>query len=263
MPPKSRKRASGSQAASRKRARGPGSTSVQPVESLTLDQLVSLSPSVLTLHLQAHHLATSGSAHQKAQRLYLSLHPEGGTPTTQTTSDTVDSDINTASQDVIFDKVQEMLDSKMTKMKQRITSLLASKNAGPTTAPPLDNISDASVLGDSPLVDQPAQQSHPVTTPPILGKSLPPVPVKLREKIIRGEYIDFRELLPSNMYSTPPRSNIVTLHLNEESTSQQPITVGAPKPTFKHQVDSFATWMQAWKVFLAIASDHFKNRVFE
>ena len=111
---------------------------------------------------------------------------EGGTPNTQTTSDTVDSDTNIASQDAIFDKVQEMLDSKMNEMEQRITSLIASKNAGPPTTPPLDNISDASVLGDSPLVDQPAQQSHPVTTPPILGRSLPPVPVKLREKILHG-----------------------------------------------------------------------------
>ena len=221
------------------------------------------------LHLQSHHLVTFGSAQLKAQRLYESLHPEDttGTINSITTSDTTGTTVDTTSQDELLGKVQGMLDSKMKDMEQRLTNLIATNQAGsPPSATPPDNISDSSVIGENlheDLSHSPLQLSQHVTTPPLIGKSLPPVPVKLREKILRGEYIDFRELLPSNMYSTPLQSNIVTLQLSKESSSEQALTIGAPKPTFKHQINSFTTWMQAWNVFLAIASDHFKNRVFE
>ena len=131
-----------------------------------------------------------------------------------------------------------MLDSKMKGMEQRLTNLIATNQAGsPPSATPPDNISDSSVISENlheDLTHSPLQLSQNVTTPP-------PVPVKLREKILRDEYIDFRELLPSNMHSTPPQSNIVTLQLSEESSSKQALTIGAPKPTFKHQINSFAT----------------------
>ena len=190
MPPKSRKRKSGPQAPPSKRARIPVTPSAPQVESLSLEQLKSLSSAVLMLHLQSHHLVTSGSAQLKAQRLYESLHPEDttGTINSITTSDTTGTTVDTTSQDELLGKVQGMLDSKMKDMEQRLTNLIATNQAGsPPSATPPDNISDSSVIGENlheDLTHSPLQLSQHVTTPPLISKSLPPVPVKLREKIL-------------------------------------------------------------------------------
>ena len=39
------------------------------------------------------------------------------------------------------------------------------------------------------------------TSDPVLSQSLPPVPVAMQQRILRGEYIDFNTLLPEVMFS--------------------------------------------------------------
>ena len=87
-----------------------------------------------------------------------------------------------------------------------------------------------------------------------LQQSLPPVPARIKERIIKGEYIDFTTLLPKAMLSSsvePDHPGSLTLQL---PSGPSDFTV---HPTVKgRKVTSFSSWMEAWNVYLAIRVDH-------
>ena len=90
--------------------------------------------------------------------------------------------------------------------------------------------------------------------PLVTQQNLPPVPPKIRERIIRGEYIDFVTLLPKTMFSgstEPDSSTFFTVQLapNSGDASIRP----AAKP---RKIASFANWMEAWNIYLAVCIDH-------
>ena len=76
---------------------------------------------------------------------------------------------------------------------------------------------------------------------PVLSQSLPPVPVTLQQRILRGEYIDFNTLLPVVMFSvatSTPSPNA------SRSTIQSP------------RVASFSNWLDAWNIYIAMVVAH-------
>ena len=84
--------------------------------------------------------------------------------------------------------------------------------------------------------------------------SLPPVPPRVKEKIISGEFVDFATLLPSTMFSgsigadtSKPLTVQLTPMGNDLSVRSQP-------PAKK--ITSFTSWMEAWNIYLAILIDH-------
>ena len=85
-------------------------------------------------------------------------------------------------------------------------------------------------------------------------QSLPPVPARVKERIIKGEYIDFTTLLPKAMLSSnvePDHPGSLTLQM--PSGSSEFIV----HPTAKgKKITSFSSWMEAWNVYLAIRVDH-------
>ena len=85
---------------------------------------------------------------------------------------------------------------------------------------------------------------------------LPPVPPRIRERIIKSEYIDFAILLPNIMLSSS---------LELDSSTSFHFTVQLPHnnsnlsvhPTAKtRKIKSFSFWMEAWNVYLAVCIDH-------
>ena len=108
----------------------------------------------------------------------------------------------------------------------------------------------------------PALRNQPATDNPagvsIHTRYLPPVPPKVRERIIKGEYIDFATLLPKAMFSSsmkPESSTSFTFQLpsNSEDISVCPAT----KPK---SIMSFSNWMEAWNIYLAVCIDHMPFR---
>ena len=87
---------------------------------------------------------------------------------------------------------------------------------------------------------------------------LPPVPPRIRERIIKGEYIDFATLLPKAMFSDssePDGSTSFTVQL-PNSTGDFSV---CQTPKAK-KITSFLSWMEAWNIFLAVCIDLMPSR---
>ena len=80
--------------------------------------------------------------------------------------------------------------------------------------------------------------------------SLPPVPLRMKEKIISGKFIDLATLLPKAMLlgSTEPES------LFQLTTSNDPAI--HPKSTKQKYNHFISLWMEAWNVYLPILINH-------
>ena len=84
--------------------------------------------------------------------------------------------------------------------------------------------------------------------------SLPPVPPRIKEKIISGEFIDLATLLPKAMFLgsiEPETSKSLTAHLTPTGND---LSVW-PQPSSK-KISSFVSWMEAWNIYLAIIINH-------
>ena len=80
--------------------------------------------------------------------------------------------------------------------------------------------------------------------------SLPPVTPRIRDKIISGEFVNFATLLPNAMFSGSTGTEA------SKSLTVQLTPVGndlsvRPQPSAK-KINSFASWMEAWNIYLAI-----------
>ena len=96
----------------------------------------------------------------------------------------------------------------------------------------------------------PPRVSTLLPTPSLLHSTLPPIPTRIQEKIARGEYIDFTTLLSKSMFGAPEsQSQTLTLQL---SSSGDSYSIRSPTPTANKKITSFAIWMEAWNVYLAV-----------
>ena len=87
---------------------------------------------------------------------------------------------------------------------------------------------------------------------------LPPVPLRIREWIIKGEYIDFAMLLLKAMFSGGSEPDCST-----SFTVQLPNSTGdfSVRQTPKaKKITSFSSWMEAWNIFLAVWIDHMPSK---
>ena len=95
----------------------------------------------------------------------------------------------------------------------------------------------------------------PSPMPPVnlTRTQLPVIPTRIRDKIAKGEYIDFASLLSKSMFSThnPLSQQSVTLRLNsdDDSFTVQP---AVPHSTSSQRISSFTSWMEAWNVYLSV-----------
>ena len=118
-----------------------------------------------------------------------------------------------------------------------------------------DQFSEASALiltnpsAGTPIPTTITRNPPPLHTTLDSTSSLPPVPARLCERIIAGEFIDFNTLLTGAMF---PTRDSPTLHQspaapqfspksNEFHATQTPATI--------KKINSFALWMEAWNVY--------------
>ena len=224
---------------------------------LTLSQLQALPSADLSTHLRANNLGVYGNKAQKAQRLYDHLHEEGDHEEPSESADV---------QNTLLQKVEAALD-KHTRLIDEKLARWTSDRDQQTGTHEEDNISEPSVVHqpspDLPVVPAPAP--HTPRTGTSL-QSLPPVPSKLSARILKGEYIDFKELLPENMFASPDaaarsQSPVVTFEISPETTGGNTSwTLETPKNRSKRAVDSFTAWMQAWNTYVAVIVNRFKDR---
>ena len=97
----------------------------------------------------------------------------------------------------------------------------------------------------------------PISMTTSTDQLLPPVPPRIRERIIKGEYIDFATLIPNIMFSSS-----LELDSSTSFTVQLPHNNGnlSVHPTAKtRKIMSFSSWMEAWNVYLAVCIDHMSS----
>ena len=102
----------------------------------------------------------------------------------------------------------------------------------------------------------PSRPSAPQGSAPLLhlgaqnNLTLPPLPEKLRSKIVKHEYIDFNDLLSDNMY---PHPSFASSQNNFSLTvdSQDATTLAfVPSQQKKRRIDGLSSWLKAWNFFL-------------
>ena len=99
----------------------------------------------------------------------------------------------------------------------------------------------------------PAALEPTTTAPPV---QQPPIPDKIKQRILRGEYIEFDSLLPESLY--PARygaspSPAFTLRLsNDTSADDGDVVIAQHKHVAKRSVSDLASWMEAWNLYVQV-----------
>ena len=84
----------------------------------------------------------------------------------------------------------------------------------------------------------------------------PPIPDKIKQRIVRGEYIDFDSLLPEAMY--PARYGAkhtpeFTLRLLQEASIEEgEVVIAQQKPASRRTIRDLVTWMEAWNLYAQV-----------
>ena len=100
----------------------------------------------------------------------------------------------------------------------------------------------------------------PYTLPQAPLPQQPPLPEKVKQKILRGEYIEFDTLLPESLY--PARHGLspspsFTLRLSSDTTSTDgDVVIAQPKPSAKRSIRDISSWMEAWNVYTQVVVKH-------
>ena len=251
-------------------------------------QLTALTVAALKLHLKHFKLLTTGEKSKLVDRLH--SHPHADSTTDLQVTDISNSQQNVLPQDGpanaqtdaeprqntphqadgnVPTLPQQFLDQLTTIIQQATNSTRGGAVHSGTQQPEAiedDRLSAASLqvtsnpplptrvltTCSSTLVNPPC--SYGVTTllptPSLPQPTLPPIPARIQEKIARGEYIDFIALLPKSMFGAPEaRSQTLTLQL---SSSGDNYSIRFSTTTANRKITSFAVWMEAWNVYLAV-----------
>ena len=147
-------------------------------------------------------------------------------------------------------------------MLQKPSGAPANPTPMPTTPDPLepdiensgtdqqnqDNISLPSV-NHSPTNPQPGESVVVSGVEPARPVPLPAVPAKLKQRIIKGEYVEFDQLLPESMFPTRYNTNIppsFTLSLSPDpSPVGDNILISQPEAANKCTVTDLPSWLEA------------------
>lgn len=167
--------------------------------------------------------------------------------------------------------VQRLVDHSLHGMEDRLLRALRPHAA--THADP-GNISLPSPTGGPPLPpdtapadEDTAGRSHSfapdgsVTSDPALPTPTrqPPVPAKVRQRILRGEFIDFDSLLPDALFptrhGTSPAPSF-SLRLSQDPSADGEMVIAQQKHTNRRSVCDLPSWMEAWNVYIAVLVAH-------
>ena len=260
-----------------------GDQATEALLSATMEELRALTVKTLRQHLAARNLPPSGTKAILAHRLYNAIHgkslPGMLTENPPSSPVTASSTSYTITQPTEIANLESFTPTQISAMLQLLSQALQTRVSQPQM-----NATSSQSLGNTPPIFSTAQQhSRALTTQslidpsislhpnddalstassvlpntgvtqtdplgPVLSQSLPPVPVALRQRILKGEYIDFSTLLPEVMFSvatSAPSPNA------GRSTGQSP------------RITSFSTWLDAWNIYIATVVAHNPSRASE
>ena len=150
--------------------------------------------------------------------------------------------------------LEDRLRSSLRPLIQESTSAENISLPSPNPHPP----TEGSGLADATATVQPGPSTASQPAPCV---QQPPLPDKLKQRIIKGEYIDFDTLLPESLY--PARhgaspSPSFTLRLSNDPAGD--VVIAQQKPTSKRTIRDLPSWMEAWNVYIQVLVQHFPAR---
>ena len=164
-----------------------------------------------------------------------------------------------ASQQTVTTIPQEVLRQLSTVLQQLTTSIQPSQVTNPPQRREAETLSEASDHQQPTIRDAFMHRSetdgtgeYPTETTP--GVSLPPVPPRIKERITAGEFIEFSTLLPKAMFSGSSDPEVPKSLTVQFTPTGNDLSLRPSQTTRK--ILSFASWMEAWNIYLAILIDH-------
>ena len=172
--------------------------------------------------------------------------------------------------------VQQLVDRSLQGLEERLlTSLRTLVPTASRSQPAVDNISLPSPQHQRPAGTTQGVPTHPTATAatldvlPIAPQAAPsvqqpPLPDKVKQRIVKGEYIDFDMLLPESLYPTRhgvSPSPSFTLRLSDDPASVEgDVVIAQQKAANKRAIRDLPSWMEAWNVYIHVLVQHFPAR---
>ena len=275
------------------RSRGAGATNTRPRASpraassasngaASPPSPASLSNEALTLALQEHHQVLTGSRAQREARLAEALassssgeqrnQPTSPTQTTQSPQPPPDGGLP------LRYIVREEVPAALVSVREPLASVREPQRSlnrpaiEPTTWP---GIVDGSSGTDNPPSSLTPHGPLPTIMPPSSPSEVvfcesrradvdrdqshhPSVPSRMRERITKGEFIDFEDLLPDNI-SCQATDNLEVQATTHDAQRQFTINLGRPR----RRIMDFTSWLDAWTLYVAVLIDHSPLRASE
>ena len=242
------------------------------ISTLTLPQIMKLPCKSLKQHLSSRQLNTTGTKTTLANRLYNQLHlaPSSGVNSTSQTQSQQGDNSTSESQS---QQSQLSKDSQLLTVIQQLLAQVA------TPVPPTGHIEDNVSLSSHQEFTPPRtadtagnQQPTLVTTLPTVNAitlprtspptnpipMMPAVPTRIRDRILNGEFIDFATLLPQAMFAGGHMEPL-KMPTDVNITSSQSF----PSSSNGKRITNFATWMEAWNIYISVILSHSPERALE
>ena len=86
--------------------------------------------------------------------------------------------------------------------------------------------------------------------PFVVGPGFSPIPAKIVTQIVSGKFVEFDELLSTNIVLTEPEPQLLF-------NGRLVLTSGPKK--FKRRIEDIATWMEAFSTFMLVLSSYFPH----
>ena len=91
----------------------------------------------------------------------------------------------------------------------------------------------------------------------------PPIPPKVRQRIIKGEFVEFDTLLRDALFparhGTSPAPSI-SFRVSRDEPADGEVVISQRRPTTRRTISDLPTWMEAWNVYVAVLVAHFPAR---
>ena len=120
-------------------------------------------------------------------------------------------------------------------------SLASSRASSVAAFPPQSGVPTSFAANPAPILHQPF----------VVGPGFSPIPEKIVTQIVSGKFVEFDELLSSNIVLTEPEPQLLF-------DGRLVLTSGPKK--LKRRIEDIATWMEAFSTFMLVLSSYFPHR---